>query len=137
MRAGIENSVIICGGDVKLALEFPRASAKKSVIQERQRDPLDFLNLVHFFDPAQVGIEVKSMNEGVRVEALAAAKSFAGAGVREGDQIVAVDGVKLDSVEVFRRLLRRRMQESNLIALEIRRGDKPLRIVVRIPVDAP
>ncbi len=123
----VRNSVIVSGGYVKMGLTFPGSSAKNSLIQEHQCDPL---HCIHFFDPTQVGIEVKSTKEGVRVEALAAARSFAKAGIRKGDQIVAVDGVEIHSAEAFRRLLRRRMQETDSILLEIRREGKPLRIEV-------
>ncbi|HEY7309685.1 MAG TPA: PDZ domain-containing protein [Gemmataceae bacterium] len=127
---GIVNSVIICGGDVKWALKNPRCSAKKSVIREHKRNPLDFLNRVHFFDPTQVGIKVKTAGKGVRIEALAASKSFAQAGVRTGDYIVAVDGAKVTSTNAFRRLLRQRILESKPILLDIRRAEKPMRIQV-------
>jgi hypothetical protein len=132
--ARVQDSVIVSGGDVKIGFAFPDATAKNSVIQDHQSDPL---KLIHFFEPAQVGIEVKSTKEGVRVEALAAAKSFAQAGVRQGDRVVAVDGVKIDSAETFRHLLRRRMQESNPILLETRRKDKLMRFEVRVTGDAP
>jgi predicted metalloprotease with PDZ domain len=59
------------------------------------------------------------------------------AGVRKGDCIEAVEGVKVASVEEFRRLLRRRMQASNVIRLDVRREEQLVHLVVRVPGDAP
>lgn len=132
--AFVKNSVIISGGDLKVGLTFKDAFIRASVIQKHQRDPL---NLIHFFDPTQVGVEVKSTKGRVWVEALAAAKPFAQAGVRKGDQIVAVGGVKVDSAKTFRRLVRQCIQESKPILLEIRREENPLRVEVRASSDAP
>jgi hypothetical protein len=125
---GARNSAIVSGGTVRVDVEFPGARAKNSLIQEHQRDPL---HCVHFFDPAKAGIEVKACRNGLRVVGIAAALAFGRAGVRQGDEVMAVDGRKVDSAEAFRRVLRRRMGDSNPVLLDLRREDKPLRIEVR------
>jgi S1-C subfamily serine protease len=50
---------------------------------------------------------------------------------------VAVDGVKVASVEGLRRLLRQRMQASNTIRLDIRREDRLLPVEVRLAEQSP
>jgi hypothetical protein len=131
--ASVENSVIVSGGEVKVGVDFPGAGIKNSLIQGGQRHPLNFIS---FFDPAEMGVAVKSSQNKVRIEEVSAEKPFDRAGVHEGDRVVAVDGVKVDSAESFRRLLRRGMQGSNPIILDLCRVDKPLRIEVRVHEDA-
>jgi hypothetical protein len=130
----VQDSVIICGGDLKVGLAFPGAGVKNSFVQTHQRDPLNF---IHFFDLAEQGIEVKASRQKIRVEDVATTKPFAKSGVRKGDCIEAVAGVKVNSVEELRRQLRRRMQESNAIRLDVRRENELLPIDVRFPEDAP
>jgi S1-C subfamily serine protease len=119
---------------VRQGLDFPGARAKNSLIQEHQRDPL---NVVHFFESTQFGIEVKASRNGLLVERVVAAQPFGRAGVRMGDQVVAVDGTTVDSAQAFRRVLRQRMGDSNPVLLDVRREDKPLRIEVRCLAEAP
>jgi hypothetical protein len=132
----VEDSVIISGGAVQVNLAFPGTPAviKNSSIQMHRRDPLNF---IHFFDLAEVGIKVKASRQEVRVEEVAAGKCFAQAGVRKGDRILAVEGVKVVSAEGLRRLLRRLIQESNVIRLEICREEKQLQVDVHVSGDAP
>lgn len=136
--AFVKDSVIISGGDVKVGVEFPDSPVdsliKKSLIQIHQRDPLNF---IHFFDLAEQGIEVKESRQQIRVAEVTAGRRFAQSGIRKGDRIEAVDGVKVASVEEFRRLLRRRMQASNAVQLDVRREDQLVHLVVRVPGDAP
>lgn len=133
---GARNSVIVSGSEVRMRLnpDFPGAIIENSLIQERQLRPLDF---IRFFDPAKEGIEAKTAGNAVHVEGIAAAKAFGRAGVRCGDQLVAVNGTKVDSAEAFRRLLRRYMQAADPLILDLRREGKPLRIEVRGAGDAP
>ncbi|MGH7169236.1 MAG: PDZ domain-containing protein [Gemmataceae bacterium] len=123
----VRSSVIISGGEVKVGVNFPGAFVKNSLIQERQPIPLHF---IRFFDPAQEGIEVKTARKEVRVEGITAGKDFGRAGIRRGDRVVAINGTKVDSNNEFRRVLRRQMQTSDPLILDLRREDKSLRIEV-------
>ncbi len=132
--AEVSNSVIVSGGKVKMGEVFPGARAQNSLIQEHRRDPLNF---IRFFDPAQVGIEVKASPNGLRVERVVAAQPFGRAGICQGDRVLRVDGVSVDSPEAFRRVLRRRLGDANPVLLDVRREDKPLRIEVRGLAEVP
>jgi predicted metalloprotease with PDZ domain len=135
----VNDSVILGGSEVKVGVDLAPGNGqgvpvKNSVIRPHQRDPLDF---IHFWDLAEQGIKVKASRQEVRVEEVTAGKCFAQAGVRKGDRLVAVEGVKVVSAEGLRRLLRRRIQESKVIRLEIRREEKQLQMDMHVSGDAP
>jgi S1-C subfamily serine protease len=77
-----------------------------------------------FYDVKQSGIEVQQAKEGVVVKKVHKGKPFAKAGVQEGDRLLALDGTKIDSLDVFRRLVRRNAMANNDIVLTVERPGK-------------
>lgn len=89
-------------------------------VREGEMNPLGF---VKFFDPARAGIEVAEQG-GVVVTRLKDDGPFARAGVKAGDEIVALGGVEVKSTEVFRRLLRTEVALHEEAVFTLRRSGK-------------
>jgi hypothetical protein len=115
---GFSQCHVICGK--KLIVEDPRRLMNCKVT-ENAAMPLGFIT---FFDPAREGVEVEPAKVGVRVKAVDGAKAFAKAGLRPGDVIVAVDGEIVDSVDVFRRLLRHSLIVDDGLSLRVLRNGR-------------
>jgi S1-C subfamily serine protease len=118
------DSWIISSGSVRLSLADVDKTAKG---KEKERTPLGF---VKFFDPASIGVAVESADGVLRVKTVAAAKSFGRAGLRLGDQIIALDDTKVDSPESFRRALRTKLALADKLVVKVRRADRVLEIAV-------
>src|SRR5262249_10898994 len=101
---------------------------RNSIIKQNEGNPL---GVIKFFDPGVLGIELGKVEGGVRVEAVRDGKPFAQAGIRKDDIVVAIDGVKVDSPETCRRLLRRRVVEDKTTTLQVQRGEKRLEVAVK------
>ena len=70
--------------------------------------------------------------EQFRVESVVEDKPLAKAGVQAGDVVLAVDAAKPDSVESFRRQLRRAVAKGEGV-LKLRRGNENLSVTVKFP----
>ena len=81
--------------------------------------------VLHWFEPADVGLEVTAAEGGVRVSKVASDMPPAKAGIQKGDLITAVDGKAVDSEDTFRTLLRRGSVRVSCL-FTIRRGDDRL-----------
>jgi hypothetical protein len=117
----VENSRIITAGNV--CRHTNRAKLIDSEVKEKEGNLLGF---VTFFDPAQVGIRVEKADGGLRVKEAAKDKSFARAGLRADDLVIAVDGDTVKDPEVFRRLLRAKLAVEGEMVVKVRRGEQAL-----------
>jgi hypothetical protein len=90
-------------------------------VAENATAPLGF---VKFFDASRAGVQIEAAKSGVRVKDLDASRSFAKAGLRKGDIIVAVDGEAVDSVDTFRRLLRHSLVVDDGLSLRVLRDGR-------------
>jgi hypothetical protein len=105
---GLGNTVIAGGtAAFKKPVPLPNQQTipkdRENRILEKVNTPLGFIT---FFELATVGVEVKVAEKGVQVAAIEMGKPFADAGGRVGDTITEVNGMKPDSAESLRRLLR-------------------------------
>src|SRR5262249_41403218 len=100
-RGNITGSVVVAGGKVEFG-KFRRN--EDSVIRENQPK---LLGWGRFFEIGDAGLEVQSVEGGVKVTKVADKQPPQKAGLRVGDEITAVDGKTFKDVEEFRRLLRR------------------------------
>jgi hypothetical protein len=120
----VSTSILITTGKVRLK------SKGNSIILE---DAHEALGLVKFYDVKQSGIEVEQVKDSVAVKKVHKGKPFAEAGVQEGDHILTLDGTKIDSLDVFRRLVRRNAMANNDIVLTVERpGKGKLNITVEL-----
>jgi PDZ domain len=121
ISSAILNSIVIARGKVYC----PNAVGDSVIIasggifdDEAKRSPLNGgfiskaneavpLNFVKWFTPADVGLEVSAVKDAVKVEKLHDGKLPIKSGLKIGELITAVDGAKIDSIESFRRLLRK------------------------------
>ena len=104
------------GGDFICAreVEFPYGGKEKCVVRTGDAVPLGF---IHWFDPAEAGVEASADDEtkGLLVKSVAKDKPFAAAGLQSGDIITAVGDEKIDAsgkpddqFDSFRRAVARR-----------------------------
>ncbi len=94
---------------------------------------------VKFFDPAAAGLKVRGdepdnrqLREGVRIVEVGGESPFAGKLFAE-DVITAIDEKKIPSMEVFRKILRRKLAEGGpIITFTVRREAKILDVLVPV-----
>jgi hypothetical protein len=137
----VVGGLIICDGDVEIDSHVVasvilargkvtvRSAVRESVIKQNEPNPL---GVVTFFDPVALGVEVAPGVGGLEVQAAPDGKRFAKAGLRKGDLVLTVNGMRVDSAEIFRRRLRRAALEDRGATLQVRRGDKTLELTVRL-----
>jgi hypothetical protein len=105
-----------------------RASHNNSI--ESEQGPLAKLK---FFGRDNPRIELIQVGEQVQIGKLAGADMpFTVAGLREGDEVLAVGGVDIKSTEDCRRALRRKAAAGGDALLKIRRGEETLEHKVRL-----
>jgi hypothetical protein len=102
-------------------------------VKENQATPLSFIK---WFDPKKVGIVVEAVEDGFpRVKEVVGDSYFAKAGIKAGDQILALDVDKITSTDIFRRQLRARVIEDTDILVRVRRDKKELDLLVHFRVE--
>lgn len=130
VRAGnlskFEDCTIRAGGKVSL---HSSSDLRPSKIE--QGATVDF-GPVRFFETRRLGVETARADSGVCVSALDPSKSFARAGLRQGDLIRRGDGLPIGTVEAFRRHIRRRAAVEGFTLLTAQREGKPLDLLVRL-----
>jgi hypothetical protein len=116
--------------DCLLAARGPVQSAGsiRTMSKEKQKVPLQ---TVKFFEPAQLGAEVALADGKVRVRKVKAGTPLAKAGLRAGDIVTALGETKVESVEAFRRTLRRKLAEGRTV-VKVRRGDRMVELPARL-----
>ena len=101
------------------------------------------LGFIHWFDPAEAGVEACADDhaDGVLVKSVAKDKPFSAAGLQAGDVVTAVADEKVDTgdkaadrFDSFRRSLRKALAADEEFTLTVRRGDKTLELTVH-PAD--
>jgi hypothetical protein len=115
-RGHVQSCVVVSGK----AIDFEHR-AYESVVKANDPFPLE---LVRFFDPKRVGVEVEKTKAGVEVKSVARGKAFAAAGLAVGDVIDALDGQEVADREAFRRALRPHAAEQGTFTLSFRRDGK-------------
>ena len=118
-------SVIIATG--KVTSPIPVSQSTQSVIIERVEN---FPANLKLFDTAKAGVEVSLVPSGVRVAKIHAGKAFAWAGVRPGDLVKAVGETKIETLNDFRRSVRRAFVEQQRTTIQLKRGGKILTVPV-------
>jgi hypothetical protein len=123
-------STLIAGGKVTIGdKEWVSKFGAPTIIKEKERSAYGF---IRFFEPEQVGVEVKTVGKEVEVAKVAVGKPFTEAGVRVGDVVLKVDGTAIADPEQFRRALRQAVVKGEG-ALTIRRGEKSETVRVTFP----
>lgn len=133
LRSSVAGSIIVANGPVKYTssivgsvivssgtISSVRKSIDRSVLRENEPNPFGF---VKWFTPAEVGLEVATDKDGVRVERLQEGKLPTESGLKVGDLIVTLDGIKIDSTEKFRQRLLRGVVNERCI-LMVKRDDR-------------
>jgi hypothetical protein len=116
----------IAGG--RVSADRPKSLAHVS-IRENDQKPLGF---VRFFDLSEQGIEVAGDRRGsLRIQKVCKGLPFDRAGLRAGDLILTAEGRPAESVEAFRRLVRRHVACSLPLSLRVKRAGKELALSVR------
>jgi hypothetical protein len=98
----IFNSIAIAGGSIHTSRDLK--AIQESVVRS---DTDKYLDFVSFVEPIQIGLELREPTGKVRVYQVVEGTPAAKAGLQRGDILLAVDGTAADSIELFRRLLRR------------------------------
>ncbi len=88
--------------------------------------------LVRFFEPVVVGIEVAEAKGGVIVKKVHDGKPFAVAAVKEDDLVTAIDEATVDSPESFRKLLRAKRAKGGDFVIKVRRGDQTKEFTIHL-----
>jgi len=83
------------------------------------------------FNLARLGIEVAVQNDSVVVTKTVAEKLLTKAGVRQGDQITAIDGTTIKTSAEARRLLRRKLPGDTAV-LQLTRGPDKLNLTITL-----
>jgi hypothetical protein len=120
----IHKCLIITSGKAKLP---QGAAVKESAIKENEPNPL---GIVKFFDLAQVGVEVEESKDGIVVRKVLDGKPFAKAGFKEGDRVLAVNGVSVVHSWELRIFVRRGTASEKGTTFRVQRGEKLLEIAV-------
>jgi hypothetical protein len=138
----VEDSIIFATGDIEVTamigksvlraggrIDAPRQVWDSSIAAHQK----NLLPVGSLFPTRQAGIEVISLaKRGVQVVEVANGKGFAQAGVRAGDHIVAVDGAPTRSVDEFRRQVRKKHVQRELLRLTIDRHGKTETITIQL-----
>jgi S1-C subfamily serine protease len=111
--------------------EIKATLSQNDAFPQAERAPLYPLQL---FDLGRLGIEAAFQNNGVFVTKTTAGKPLTKAGVRQGDQIMAIDGKLISSVADVRRRLRRKAP-SDMALIQLTRGLETMDIEVRFKED--
>jgi S1-C subfamily serine protease len=74
---------------------------------------------------------------GVQVTKVAEDRPIARGGLRTGDQVLAVDGTKVDSPDSLRRVLRHKHALGEPMTLQVQRDGKPLKLMISPLADSP
>jgi PDZ domain len=88
------------------------------------------LQLVKMFDPASLGLKTTFDNGQTRIASLDAKSAFAKAGLRSGDELLAVNKAKWSSNDQFRIELRKALVRDSL-TLKVRRGNQDIELRLR------
>jgi hypothetical protein len=139
----VQNSAVFCHGDMespaivadstivtrgKVRVRVGGSSTQNSVVKQGERK---LLWGIAFFDPGQMGIDLAPDAGGMKVKAVRDGKPFARAGLKKGDVVTHVCGVKADSLRTCRRLLRDALEDRGAV-LQVRRGETQLEVTVKI-----
>lgn len=140
----IANSIVIARGEIKCnytqvahsiiisttKFDVEKANSglrdKGCLFKDKDAVPLDF---VHWFSTSDIGIDVAADARFVIVNMVADGKLPAKSGLKKQDVISALDGAKVESIESFRKLLRKGSVQDRCV-LTVNRGDKTLDIVL-------
>lgn len=122
-------SVLVAGGKVVVGEILADPRRFRSAIKEADRFAFGF---VRFFELEQVGAIVSFAGGKVRVDRVLAGRSFADAGVKDGDVVESVNSGKPNSAESLRRLLRDALAVGDA-TVTVRRGDKTEIVSVSLP----
>ncbi len=100
-----------------------------STVTSEGPDPLQIIAL---FECKQVGVQVgiDAFKKGVVIESVEEGKPFAVAGLKKGDQVLAINGKASDAVEDFRRLVRRSLVGTGEAVLRVKRSGQTLELKV-------
>ena len=120
----LDNSLIIAGNKVF----DKRNNSRGNTIRQSDKE---FLGVVRFFDPADLGISVRVDKEKVTVAELTDNELFALAGVKKGDWIKALDKEAVTSYDTWRRTLRRKMAIGAPTKLTLVRSEKEIEVKLR------
>jgi hypothetical protein len=123
----VESRVVSCADVI---VKDNAKKCKKCLFEPREVAPL---GLVHFFDPVQIGIEVKGVAGQVRVVRCTAGKSFDIAGIRPEDAVIAIGDDAVTTPEDFRSLLRRAWAREGSVTLTVDREMKRSKVRVVAP----
>jgi hypothetical protein len=114
-------------------VDFPKGvSMKMSAISAGTPN-----SFVKFFDPKVVGLTVEyqrnpSFGDGVWIKAVRKDTPFA-AGLRDEDLITAIDSIKVPSMEIFRKVLRRKLAEGGpILTFTVQRWGKTMDVPIAI-----
>jgi S1-C subfamily serine protease len=119
---------VIASGFVQFLPSETPELRRDNEVKEHEPNPLGF---VRWFDPVRVGITVEAADGGVRIKAAAAGKAFAGAGLRAGDLVTAIDREAVKSPDEFRLLLRSKLADGGKMVFAVRRAGQDLKVPVR------
>jgi membrane-associated protease RseP (regulator of RpoE activity) len=95
-------------------------------IKEGVKRPLDF---VRFFETSDVGVEAAKAENGIKLQKLTTDSPLAKAGLKAGDNVLAIDGNKTPDLDTLRRQLRR-AYVSQEATFSVRRDGKELEVLV-------
>jgi hypothetical protein len=145
LRNPISNCLVIANGAVKcpeavgdsiiissVKISADRAkkrkaeSARSNVYVENEATPFNF---VKWFTTGEIGLEVSTATDAVRIDKLHDGKLPSKCGLKVSDLITAVDGGKVDSTETFRKLLRRGSVQDRCV-LTVQRDGTPMELTL-------
>jgi hypothetical protein len=124
------NCVVVSAGTVDL----PEDEVGNCIIKAKEPQ---LLGLVKFFELAAVGVEVTSSKAGVQVKKVTESGPYGRAGLRADDRLLAIDEQKVDSPELFRRVLCRKHALGESLTLHVLRDGKPVAVVVATSIGSP
>jgi RNA polymerase sigma factor (sigma-70 family) len=129
-KGGAINCVVLAGGSIRAVNSIDSVYAARGAVEQgfgtnitARPDEKFPLGAVKFFASSQLGVEAKETDGKVRVESVEAGTPLAKAGLQKGDVVTALGETKADSVEAFRRALRRQLADGKAV-IKVRRDDR-------------
>jgi hypothetical protein len=119
---GCIGCLLAAGGSVKAE------GSVNATIKEDEKNPLD---AVTFFTTKHLGVESALVKDRVRIEKVEAGTPLAKAGLQKGDVVTKVGTTKVDSLESFRKAMRRALAEGKAV-IEVQRGDKAVELTAKL-----
>ena len=132
------HSIIVCDGSVEAENCFQSLIIATGEVRTKDShshiiaNAHEALGLLKFFNTSTLGVDVISDKNGVLVKRVQRATAFGNSGIREGDHLVKINGVKITGQDDFRRQVRHAAVGNQETAMTVERRGETIELSVKL-----